>query len=99
MATKNQNKRSIPRYTYTQFTWHKGNGCTDASDLGIPVGAEPGERVYADACDVGFLIVGEREEKLFTLDHVEQPFPDLSGVNAWVFTSDDGKHQVTICND
>ncbi len=86
-----KNTLNIPRYSYTQFAWQAGKGVAEASSLGIPAGAEPGDRVWADACDVGFVIRGEREDKVFTLVS--------SDVAGWEFISTDHKHQVTIFND
>jgi hypothetical protein len=88
------NRLRVPCYSYTRFHWFEGNGVGDASDLGIPAGAEPGDRVWADACDVGFTVQGEREDKLFIFDRQTCP-----GVVCWVFASEDGKHRITIVND
>jgi hypothetical protein len=88
---------SIPVYDAHHFSWSKGHGTTEASTLGIPVGAEPGSRVWADSCDVGFVIQGEREPKLFIFDH-DSRFPDGS-YRSWFFVSEDRKHTVYVFND
>ena len=83
---------SCPSYDYSRFTWSHGLGVADASDLGIPAGAEPGDRVWSDSCDVGFIVRGERDEKVFTLRS--------AGDGAkWIFMSEDRKHTIIVWND
>jgi hypothetical protein len=42
-------KLNIPEYNGRKFTWSGNRGIVDASDLGIPAGKQPGERVWDDA--------------------------------------------------
>lgn len=92
---------NLPTYPYTRFAWKGGHGAAEASGLGIPAGAEPGGRVWNDACDVGFIVRGETTDKLFIFERTypaEREDPD-SAVDAWLFRSEDGKHTVTVEND
>jgi hypothetical protein len=82
----------LPRYDGLLFTWSKAHGTIEASDLGLPVGAMPGARVWADACDIGMIVEGEREDKLFLLEEHDTD-------EGWTFVSVDGKHRVTVWND
>jgi hypothetical protein len=93
---------SVQRYPYTRFSWimedRASTGSADASDLGLPAGAEPGSRVYADSADVGFVVMGERSDKLFLLVVTELVDADRTP-GCWVFESEDGLHTVTVHND
>jgi hypothetical protein len=87
----------IPRYNGSRFTWSGRQGFVDASDLGLPPGVGPGQRVWADACDVGFIIQGKREDKLFVLDAwMTSDAPGL--IERWDFVSADGFRAI-IYND
>ena len=87
----------LPEYDGSKFTWSGGVGTCDASDLGLPVGKEPGTRVWNDSSDVGFMVRG-REQTLCFLYDFDRRNPDGS-IRAWVFLSEDGDFQVEVNND
>ena len=96
----------IPTYTVREFTWAPGSsslsqrasyGFAEASSLRIPAGKQPGERVWNDACDVGFLVEGDTKTVLFT-QQGEERNPDGS-FRCWVFVSETGMYEIRIIND
>ena len=87
---------SVPSYPFTRFSWKGKHGSAEASDLGLPAGAEPGSRVYADSADVGFVVRGESSDKLFL--HVATELDREREAKQWGFESSDG-FTVTVYND
>lgn len=89
----------LPVYTSDQFTWRKGRGFTDASDLVGPlnkVGTRwAGTRVWNDSIDIGFYVISCRTGKkvLFTYVHDEDGYDGEGQVYS------DGEHTITVIND
>ena len=84
-------------YSIFYFTWTGNRGIVDASDLGLRAGAQPGERVWSDACDVGFWVCGRTRNVLFTLKSEDRH--DDGEFRGWTFASDDGQFEINIIND
>ena len=90
---------SIPCYDIKQFTWECNEGCAEASSLAICY-----ERVWDDACYVGFEVQGKHEKVLFLLSHIQH---DVDGdVVSWMFKSHErtvryryGRFTITVFND
>lgn len=93
---------NVPCYDGAGFDWHGAKlarkGFAEASSLGLPPGKEPGERVWADSADVGFVVRSHRTgvEALFTLVGPEYVFEGQ--VSGWYFVSDAGVG-ITVFND
>ena len=88
---------AIPTYDGHQFGWRGRMGVTSASDLAVPPGHAPGQRVWADAADVGFYVNGYYETKLFTLEGSDGT-NDHGDVLGWHFVAEDGT-RIHIYND
>ncbi len=76
----------IPVHDGSLFTWNKGEGVTEASDLDHLIFS----KIWYDSCDGGFFIKSHRTgiQKLFYLAGEEKdPEGDLQ---AWLFRSEDG---------
>lgn len=89
----------IPTYEASQFVWVGLNGSVDASDLGLAPGVEPGSQVWNDSCDVGFMVKGKQETRLFVLVCHETVDDEVMG---WTFTDMSGREngcQILVCND
>lgn len=73
---------NIPVHAGDQFTWNGREGTIEASDLGPSIH----NRVYDDACDVGFYVKSHKtgERKLFVLD---KPVVWDGETVAWVYKS------------
>ena len=89
---------SCPVHRGNMFTWNGDAGVVDASDLG-PFGHRWYDRVYDDACDLGFVVVSHRTgarvlfifDDSFALEH-----------NTWRFngrTRDGRELTITVFND
>lgn len=63
------NRLSVRRLASDQFTWTANRGCAEASDIG----GFPGQRVYADARDVGFEVESGRAGAVQLLPAVTFP--------------------------
>lgn len=90
----------IETYSAELFTWYgfAESGSTEASDLGLKAGQQPGSRVWNDACDVGFFVQGRREKRLYTLVE-EKKHPD-GEFFAWVFADVDRPgNKIFVYND
>lgn len=91
---------TLPEYDARKFNWGSpaaNVGVCDASDLGIPAGKLPGERVWVDSCDAGFMIKGSRRTLMFILSH-DNRHP-TGEIWSWCFASEDGSFRVIIYND
>lgn len=75
---------NIPTYDIRTFTWVGRNGSAEASNMGLPPGVSPGQRVWSDSVDVGFMVRGLRETRLFVLTGEERQEGDVVG---WTFRS------------
>lgn len=66
-SPRNQNLLPLVRVSHTQFTRNREDGklilCTEVSNLP----RELFQRVYADACDEGFVVVGEQHDITYVL--------------------------------
>ena len=96
----------IPTYTVREFTWAPGSsslsqrasyGFAEASSLRIPAGKQPGERVWSDACDVGFMVCGRTRNVLFT--QVGEDRDPEGEFRSWRFASENNEFEITIFND
>jgi hypothetical protein len=93
----------IPVYNAGDITWVKDvrpmMGLTEHSDLtrNLAPGQKWMTRIYADACDVGFMVVGRRV-LLFTLTNI---IKDATGedVASWIFRNDEMDIELTVWND
>lgn len=93
----------IDSYPIRQFSWLKSDKklVAEASTLGIPVGRDPFERLYDDACDVGIRIQGAVENHRFLFNEEEVNEYDNQLVS-WKFIPLDPKcpiEEVIIFND
>jgi hypothetical protein len=92
--------RHIPTYSAELFTWYgfAESGSTEASDLGLRAGKQPGEQVWNDSCDVGFFVQGRREKRLYT-QVGEKRHPDGEFM-AWEFADVDRPgNKIFVYND
>jgi hypothetical protein len=78
-----------------QFTWEDGLGAAEISDLQVFV-ADLQRQVWNDACDVGFLVIGNEGPKVFTLSAVDKSGDDVAG---WRFVSADNRQHIVVFND
>lgn len=86
---------NVPIHSGENITWNGTCGIVDASDLGGKVD----DRVWADACDVGFKVRSNRtgKEVLFIQDAV---ITNSDGeVEATVYKSQDGRITIKVVND
>lgn len=91
-------KLNVPVYSSKFFSYHKETNTLVAehSDMN---NAPILNRIYDDACDVGFKIRSERTgvEKLFYFTHVDK---DGEGdVAGWNFECNDGEFKALVIND
>jgi hypothetical protein len=88
--------KQIPVHDGRLFAWEGNVGACDRSDLG-PKGMC--DRIYDDACDVGFYVRSHKTGKyvLFVLHH-QEPTKD-SEVGAWHFSSQCAKFNIVVFND
>ena len=96
---KKMMRKDVPEHDIKLFTWMKTmgtwHGATDVSDL--KGSGLVWSRVYDDACDVGFLVLGiTGVRKLFTL--VSEKRGADGDVESWHFTGNDGLW-ITVFND
>lgn len=79
----------LPVYDAAKFVWEGGVGVTEASALELFPGAEPGDPVWDDSCDVGFWLSSRRTgaRKLFLLDQVVEKG---GSTVVWIFRSEEG---------
>jgi hypothetical protein len=82
----------VPVHSGKAFKWTGNHGCCDVTDLPDIVAT----LVYRDACDVGFRVRGNREDKLFTAVGVDRSFD--GEITAYNYRSEDG-FTVRIYND
>lgn len=87
----------IPHYSIHFFTWNGNKGAVEASDLRLPAGKQPGERVWSDACDVGFMVCGRTRNVLFT--QVGEDRDPEGEFRSWRFASENNEFEITIFND
>lgn len=84
-------------YNARQFTWIKGDGVSEASDLRVNA-AIPGARIWDDATDYGFEVVDATETILFLfVDFLMSR--DGDEVDGWKYISSCGRFKITILND
>jgi hypothetical protein len=84
-------------YRVAQFSWTKGHGVAEASDLRVNA-AIPGAKIWDDANDYGFEVRGKAENILFLfLDFLMSR--DGDEVYGWKYNSSCGRFQITILND
>jgi hypothetical protein len=88
---------TLPEYDGARFLWSGNNGFVDASDLGIPAGKQPGERVWNDSCDVGFMVRGRQSTLAFLLYHTDRH--EDGSFRSWMFRSEGHQFFITIYND
>jgi hypothetical protein len=80
-----------------QFTWTKGEGVSEASDLRVNA-AIPGSRIWDDATDYGFEVVGKHETILFLfIDFLMSR--DGDEIDGWKYISSCGRFKIIILND
>jgi hypothetical protein len=93
----NRRTLQIPCFKGNQFGWRGRLGVCEASDLRPAHGFSFFyARVWPDAADVGFMVQGKNELKLFTLESEET---DPEGeITSWYFRSEDGI-RIHIFND
>ena len=94
-------KLPLPTYAGNKFTWSKNHGVTEASDLGCgntpTLSRLPGSRVYDDACDWGFIVIGNHKNILFLYTGEDR---DREGdITGFRYTSECGKFEILIIND
>lgn len=84
-------------YRARQFSWANGEGVSEASDLRVNA-AIPGSRIWDDACDYGFEVIGKNETILFLfIDFLMSRGGDE--VDGWKYISSCGRYKITILND
>lgn len=90
-------KLNVPVYSSKFFSYHKETNTLVAehSDMN---NAPILNRIYDDACDVGFKIRSERTgvEKLFFFIHTDMYNDEIAG---WRFQSEDGDFNALVIND
>ena len=80
-----------------KFTWNNTVGTAMASDLGFRAGQVPYRQIYDDACDIGLVLVGRRESKIFLC---KRPMANAEGeIYGWLFESADNNFSAVIFND
>jgi hypothetical protein len=90
-------KLPLPTYAGNKFTWTKNHGVTEASDLGQGCGKIPGSRIYDDACDYGFMVIGNHKNLIFSFIGEDR---DREGdVTGWKYKSECGQFEILIIND
>lgn len=83
----------LPTHDGRTFTWTGKRGVAEASILGRGYTG----RVWSDACDVGFLVRGRTETKLFVYHGAPSHTGDVSDVYARVYRSADGLEVHVLC--
>ena len=87
-------------YQGQQFAWYENKGTAFASDLRCPPGKIPGQQVYRDAADHGFIVIGKVKRILFTLvEEILCGSGMYREVGGWKYSSSCGKFNITIFND
>lgn len=84
---------NVPVHPYSKFTWAGPNATAEVSDFNP---ANLAGRLYADACDVGFYVQGNRRKMLFTEASVERN--GENEVVAWCYESAEG-FKIKVFND
>lgn len=54
------------KFYLKQFTIHNHELVAEASELRVPPGKVPGDKLWWDACDYGFIIESDKTGKQFT---------------------------------
>jgi hypothetical protein len=72
--------KNIPCIRSSLITWKDGRGCTEASDIRIPIF----NRIYDDACDAGFCVISDRTGKIMVFCH-STTHEDDGEEQGWVF--------------
>lgn len=62
-------KLRIPLHSSDMFSWDGKHGCANASDFG---GKPIADRVYDDACDVGFDVVSVNTNKVLLFTYLRE---------------------------
>lgn len=84
---------NVPVHSYTSFTWAGSVGTAEVSDFNA---ANLAGRLYADACDVGFFVQGNRRKVLFSEASVERN--GEGEIVAWCYESSEG-FKIRVFND
>ena len=89
-------RKNIPTHSGRLFTWEGHIGTCERSVFGRRGMCD---RLYDDACDVGFWVKSHKTGKsiLFMLHH-QEPTKDCE-VEAWHFSSQCGKFNIVVFND
>ncbi len=86
---------NVPAHDGSKFNWTGRHGCADMSDFRCPLAG----RLYADACDVGFVVTSGRTGRKVVFTQTAGPGEDSDGeVGSYDFTSAEG-FRVTVFND
>jgi hypothetical protein len=56
----------LPTYAGSKFTWSRNHGVAEASDLECGTGKIPGSKIYDDAADYGFMVIGNTKNLIFS---------------------------------
>lgn len=86
---------NVPAFDGSKFNWTDRHGCADVSDFRGPLVG----RLYADACDVGFVVISSRTGRKVVFTQTGGPGEDTDGeVGSLEFSSPEG-FRVTVFND
>lgn len=90
----------LPHTTFkgSQFIWDKNIGIAEASALGCRPGQIPGSKIYDDACDHGFTVIGNSRNILFLFSGYHQT-PGDTDIAGFTYVSECGKFFIKIIND
>jgi hypothetical protein len=87
-------------YTVRQFTWSGPFGYSEASDLRVPPGKIPGDRMFDDACDYGFYVQGDVQKiAFFFSEDLRRGRGEDAEVCGWEYVSECRKFTIHILND
>ena len=88
----------LPHTTYkaSQFSWKDNAGVTEASDLRCPAGQLPGSRIWDDAADWGFTVIGKYSNVQFFYTDNAKSGDEVTGFR---YHSACGKFSILIIND
>lgn len=84
----------LPAYCGTKFKWSKNHGSIKASDIGHPVDGP--RRVYNDAYDWGFVVIGNFKNILFLYTGLEINYK--INCTAFTYRSECGMFEIRINN-
>lgn len=89
---------TVPNHSSNLFTWKGNSGVADVSDLGQSGNFKVWDRIYDDACDIGFYIVSAKTRKrvLFYMGKIDGDGEDIHG---WNFISACGQFKILVVND